>query len=66
MAARIMPVDYPTYTFATLSYYVFAPGRFGGQFAVSAAINMFTVLVLVVLVLWFNRLSRASEGVTYA
>jgi len=59
--------DYPLVTFATLSYYLFAPtGYFGGQFAVSAAINIITVIVLVVLIVWFNRVSRASEGVTYA
>ncbi|MBT3388844.1 MAG: sugar ABC transporter permease, partial [Chloroflexi bacterium] len=60
-----MRVDFPTVTHATLSYYAFSP-TFGGQFAVSAAINIFTVVVLVVLILWFNRRSRAVEGVTYA
>ncbi|MBN2549451.1 MAG: sugar ABC transporter permease [Anaerolineales bacterium] len=60
-----MRVNFPTLTYATVSYFYFAPGL-GGQFAVSAAINIFTVLVLVVLILWFNRVSRAAEGVTYA
>ena len=32
----------------------------------SAAINIVTVLILVVMVLWFIRKSRAGEGVTYA
>jgi len=59
-------LDYPTSTFATLSYVFFNPSYFGGRFAISAAINIFTVVVLVVLILWFNRLSRAAEGVTYA
>jgi ABC-type sugar transport system permease subunit len=57
---------WPIMTFATLSYFFFAPtGYFGGQFAVSAAINIFTVLILVILIIWFNRLSKAVEGVTY-
>ncbi|HAV76931.1 MAG TPA: hypothetical protein DCX53_06205 [Anaerolineae bacterium] len=56
-------------TLATLSYNIFNPtGGFGaqGQFAVSAAINIITVIVLLILVLIFNRLSKAGEGVTYA
>ena len=57
--------SFPLMTFATLSYFAFSP-TYGGQFAISAAINMFTVIVLVVLILWFNRISRATEGVTYA
>jgi arabinogalactan oligomer/maltooligosaccharide transport system permease protein len=61
-----MRVGFPTQTFATLSYNLFAPGYMGGRFAVSAAVNVFTVFVLVILILWFNRLSRATEGVTYA
>ncbi len=56
--------SFPMVTFATLSYFAFSP-TFGGQFAISAAINVFTVIVLVVLILWFNRISRAAEGVTY-
>ncbi len=61
---------YPTATLATFSYNVFNPssGGFGaqGQFAVSAAINIITVFILLVLVFLFNRWSKASEGVTYA
>jgi ABC-type sugar transport system permease subunit len=54
-------------TFAALSYYIFNPtGRFGGWFAISAAINIFTVLVLMALVVWLGRASKAAEGVTYA
>ena len=60
-----MRINYPTLTYATISYFFFSPG-FGGQFAVSAGINIFTVLVLIALILWFNRVSRAAEGVTYA
>ena len=50
-----MRVDPPTITLATASYYLFAPtGNFGGQFAVSAAINIFTVLVLLGLCLLYT------------
>ena len=34
--------------------------------AASALINVVTVIILVGLVLWFNRLTRATEGVRYA
>ncbi|MDX1379420.1 MAG: hypothetical protein R3307_11265, partial [Anaerolineales bacterium] len=56
-------------TLATLSYNIFNPsGGFGaqGQFAVSAAINIITVVILLVLIFFFNRWSKAGEGVTYA
>jgi arabinogalactan oligomer/maltooligosaccharide transport system permease protein len=63
----VLQTDWPLFTFATLAYYVFNPsGYFGGQFAAAAAINLFTVLVLVVWMIGFDRWSRASEGVTYA
>ncbi len=62
-----MHIEPPLITFATASFYFFEPlGSFGGQFAISAAINIFTVLLLVVLILWFDRWSKAAEGVTYA
>lgn len=55
-------------TLSLLSYQMFNITRGpGGQFAVSAALNVFTVIVLAALVLWFNRRARmhALEGVTY-
>ena len=58
----LRPPD-PLATFAITSFFVFNEA---GQYAVSAALNLFAVMVLVVLILWFNRWSRASEGVTYA
>ena len=58
-----MQPPYPMTTLATASFYYFGAAR---EYAVSAAINIFTVLILVALVLWFNRWSRAAEGVTYA
>ena len=41
-------------------------GPFGGYFALSAAINLLTVVFLVFFIFWFNRWSKAAEGVTYA
>ena len=56
----------PNITFATLAYYIFNPtGFFGGWFSISAAINIFTVVVIGVLVVWLGRVSKAAEGVTY-
>jgi arabinogalactan oligomer/maltooligosaccharide transport system permease protein len=54
---------FPLITFASLSYFVF---DLGGRYAISAVINLLTVLLLVFFLLWFNRLSRAGEGVSYA
>jgi len=50
-------------TLATVSFYVF---NYGNQYAVSAAINVVNVIVLLALILWFNRRSQAVVGVTYA
>jgi arabinogalactan oligomer/maltooligosaccharide transport system permease protein len=50
-------------TLATVSYNVFNQG---GQYAVSAVINLITVLILVGFVLLLNRRGRMGEGVTYA
>ena len=38
----------------------------GGQFAISAVINIITVVILMIFVMLFNRWSKAGEGVTYA
>ena len=50
-------------TLATLSYNLFNPssGFGGGQFAASAIINIFTVLILIVLVSVFNRRMQTRE-----
>ncbi len=58
-------------TLATLSYNVFNPNSgysnvAGGQFAISAVINIITVVILMIFVALFNRWSKAGEGVTYA
>lgn len=52
----------PVITLAAISYFIFD----GGKYATSAAINIVTVIILIGLVVWFNRLSKAGEGVTYA
>jgi arabinogalactan oligomer/maltooligosaccharide transport system permease protein len=58
-----LQTPWPVVTMATVSYWAFDEG---GMFAVSAMINVLTVLFLVGLLFWFNRQSRAGEGVTYA
>lgn len=61
--------NYYMTTLATLSYNIFNPSgfyNFNGQFAVSAALNIITMLVLIGFVILFNRWSKADEGVTYA
>lgn len=59
----VLNPPWPMMTLASLSYFFF---DFGGKFAVSAVINLFTVMILVLFLLWFNRWSKAGEGVTYA
>lgn len=63
--------NYQLTTLATLSYNIFNPasGSFGhpaGEFAISAGLNIITLLILVIFVLLFNRWSKAGEGVSYA
>jgi arabinogalactan oligomer/maltooligosaccharide transport system permease protein len=56
-------------TLATLSFNIFNPsGFFGanGQFAISAALNIITLIILIGFVSILNRLTKADEGVTYA
>ncbi len=52
----------PIITMAGQSYFIFS----NGNYAVSAAINFVVVVILIGLVIWFNRLSKAGEGVSYA
>ena len=63
--------NYWVTTLANLSYNIFNPsggsfGRPAGEFAVSAGLNIITMLILMIFVFIFNRGSRASEGVDYA
>lgn len=55
-------------TLATLSYNLFNPssGFGGGQFAVSAIINIITVAILIVLVAQFNRRMHTREELQHA
>lgn len=63
----VLQTSFPLTTLATLSFFVFdISGPFGGFFALSAAINLLTVIILVVFIYWLNRWSKAAEGVTYA
>ncbi len=59
----VLQPPFPLETFSIASFFFFDQL---GQYGVSAALNIFTVLVLVALIWWFNRLSRAAEGYTYA
>jgi arabinogalactan oligomer/maltooligosaccharide transport system permease protein len=59
----VMQTDFPIATFASVSYFFMTQAN---QYAFSAAINIFTVLALIVLLIWFNHISRAAEGVDYA
>ena len=62
----VLPTQGSLITFATLSYYFADASYFGGWYGASAAINLFTVFILLLLLLWFSRWSKAGEGVTYA
>ncbi len=58
-------------TLATLSYNIFNPaaggfGRPAGEFAISAGLNMLTMLILVIFVVIFTRWSKAGEGLNDA
>jgi hypothetical protein len=58
-------------TLAALSYNFSNPNSGysnvpGGQFAISAVINIVTVIILMAFAMLFNRWSKAGEGVTYA
>ncbi|MBI5565209.1 MAG: ABC transporter permease subunit [Chloroflexi bacterium] len=58
----VMQPPFPIYTLSTISFFFFdATSGFGGQFAVSAALNVFTVIVLFVLISWFTRRTQAAE-----
>lgn len=59
----VLQPPFPLATFAITSFNIF--NQFG-QYGASAAINLFTVLILILLIWWFNRWSKAGEGYTYA
>ena len=53
----------PLSTLASISYYVFSND---GLYAISAAINLLTVIVLIIFLTSFNRWSRAQQGIADA
>lgn len=55
----------PLATLSAISYYIFNTNG-GGLYALSAAINVITLIILIIFILYFNRITQASEGVTYA
>lgn len=58
-----MQAGYPSITLSTVSFYFFdATSGFGGKFGVAAAINIFTVILLLGFVIWFS--SRKSTQVS--
>ncbi|MBI5034013.1 MAG: sugar ABC transporter permease [Chloroflexi bacterium] len=63
----VMSPPWPLFTFSTLSFLLLNSNtQLGGQYAFSAVVNVFTVIVLFALLVWFNRRTRVAEGVTYA
>jgi len=62
----VMQPPFPLFTLSTISFFFFdATSGFGGRFAASAAINLFTVIVLMGLIVWFVRRTQRAEA-TYA
>jgi len=62
----VIQPPFPLFTLSTISFFFFdATSGFGGQFAASAAINLFTVIVLMGLIVWFVRRTQRAEA-TYA
>jgi multiple sugar transport system permease protein len=58
----LQPPD-ATITSATFSYYVFDSSGGPGLFAVSAAVNVLTIVALAVVVIWFMRWRARAERV---
>ncbi len=62
----VMQTSYPSLTLSTTAFFFFdATSGFGGQFAVAAALNVFTVLVLLVMVIWFMRRKQTNVAEVY-
>jgi arabinogalactan oligomer/maltooligosaccharide transport system permease protein len=61
-----MQANYPSLTLATAAFYFFdATSGFGGQFAVAAAINIFTVILLLGFVIWFSNRKQTQAAEVY-
>ncbi len=62
----VMRPPFPSFTLSTTAFFFFdATTRFGGQFGVAAAINVFTVIALLVLVIWFTRRKQTQVAEVY-
>jgi ABC-type sugar transport system permease subunit len=61
----ILGPGFQTQTLATFSYSLFNSGSGPGLFAVSAAINIVTLVALVILVAWFLRWRSRAERVAF-
>ena len=63
----VLGFPFPITTLSNVAFTFFSPlSGFGGKFAVAASINIFAMSILLVLVIWFNRVTRASEGREHA
>jgi ABC-type sugar transport system permease subunit len=61
-----MQASYPSLTLSTVAFYFFdATSGFGGQFAVAAAINIFTVILLLGFVIWFSNRKQTQTAEVY-
>ncbi len=61
-----MRANYPTVTLSTAAFYFFdATSYYGGQFAVAAAINIFTVILLLGFVIWFSNRKQVQAAEVY-
>ena len=59
----VLGFPFPITTLSNVAFTFFSPlSGFGGKFAVAASINIFALMILLVLVIWFNKLTRLSEG----
>jgi ABC-type sugar transport system permease subunit len=62
----VMQAGYPSFTLSTVAFYFFdATSGFGGQFAVAAAINIFTVILLLGFVIWFSSRKQTQVSEVY-
>jgi ABC-type sugar transport system permease subunit len=61
-----MQAGYPSLTLSTVAFYFFdATSGFGGQFAIAAAINIFTVILLLGFVIWFSNRKQTQVSEVY-
>jgi len=60
---HILQPPFPLVTLASLSFLIFGAT---GKYATSAMVNILTVGLLVLALLWLNRVAKLGEGVSYA